>query len=115
VGRLTGSYGYGGPEWRALDDFAPSALWLLLAEGARLGAAIGSAARDTVVGAWRPRLEATADGDGGIRLSASRSTMCRPHDVLGTVGTSGLRLRLIGKDVTSSRPDVRRLSDDDRA
>jgi hypothetical protein len=43
-------YGYGAPEWRALDDFAPSALWLLLAEGARLAVPlIGSAAHDSLV------------------------------------------------------------------
>ena len=115
-------YGYGSTEWRALDDFAPSALWLLLAEGARLGVPlIGSAARDTVVLASRAdlSLEATAHGDGGIRLRQRLAFDDVPttYDVLGTVGTSGLfAVQLIGKarrlDIG---PTMRRMSDDDRA
>ena len=115
-------YGYGSPEWRALDDFAPSALWLLLAEGARLEVPLlGNAARDTVVLASRAdlALEATANGDGGIRLRQRLAFDDVPitYDVLGTVGASGLfALRLIGKARhLDLGPTGRRLSDDDRA
>ncbi len=115
-------HGYSGPEWRALDDFAPSALWLLLAEGARLEVPLlGSAARDTVALASRAdlALAATAHGDGGIRLRQRVAFDDRPitGDVLGMVGTSGLfALRSIGKARhLDLGPTGHRLSDDDRA
>ena len=115
-------YGYGSPEWRALDEFAPSALWLLLAEGARLGVPLlGSAARDTVELALRADLdlEATAHGDGGMRLQPRLAFDDVPnaYDVLGTVGTSGaFAVRLNGKARhLVFGPTSRRLSDDDRA
>ncbi|HEY5978338.1 MAG TPA: SNF2-related protein [Microlunatus sp.] len=113
-------YGYGGPEWRALDDFAPSALWPLLAQSAELGVPLlGSAARDTVeLAAADLALEATAHGDGGVRLQQRLAFGDVPaaYDVLGVVGTSGLfAVRSIGKARhVSFGPTARRLSHDER-
>ena len=82
---------------------------------------IGSAAHDSVVLASRAdlALEATAHGDGGIRLRQCLTFDDVPttYDTLGTVGTSGLfALRMIGKARRLDLgPTVRRLSDDDRA
>ncbi|WP_375433300.1 SNF2-related protein [uncultured Friedmanniella sp.] len=115
-------YGYNAPEWRALEDFTSSALWLLLAEGARLGVPLlGSAARDTVALASRAdlALAATADGEGGIQLRRHLAfdDVAAGYDVIGAVGKSGLfAVRSIGKARhLDLGPTARRLSEDDRA
>ena len=115
-------YGYGSPEWRALEEFSPSALWLLLAEGVRLEVPlIGSAVGDSVglASCADLALEATAHDGGGIQLRQRLTFDDVPttYDLLGTVGASGLfALRFIGKARhLDLGPTVRRLSDDDRA
>ena len=118
----THGYSYASPEWRALDDFAPSALWLLLTRGAELGVPLlGSAARDTVelASCAELSLEATALEGGGMQLHQRLTFDGAPtaHDVLGTVGTSGLfAVQPLGKSChLVLGPTTRRMTSDDRA